>query len=69
MWREIGMWVLSLAAVLIFGRVWFHLVEGILSKIKSLLGRNKKAPNWHTFDETDAENSGSCGGPKQERRR
>lgn len=64
-----GMWVLVLTVIFIFGQVWFHLVEGLLSKIKSLLGRNKKAPNWHTFDKTDEENSVSYGGPKQERRR
>lgn len=69
MWRETGMWVLVLTVIFIFGQVWFHLVEGLLSKIKSLLGRNKKAPNWHTFDKTDEENSVSYGGPKQERRR
>lgn len=37
MWQEIGMWLLILTVIFIFGQVWFHLVEGLLSKIKSLL--------------------------------
>lgn len=53
MWREIGMWCLVLSALFIFGRVWFHLVEGLLFGIKSLLNRHKKPPVWHTFEETD----------------
>ena len=53
MWREIGMWVLILVVIFIFGRVWFHLVEGLLAKIRSLLNRNKESPVWHTFEETD----------------
>ena len=53
MWREIGMWVLILVVIFIFGRVWFHLVEGLLAKIRSLLKRNKEPPVWHTFEDTD----------------
>ena len=53
MWREIGMWVLFLVVICIFARVWFHLVEGILARIKSLLNRHKEPPVWHTFEETD----------------
>lgn len=52
MWREIGVWVLILTVIFIFGQVWFHLVEGLLSKIKSLLNRNKEPQGWHTFEET-----------------
>lgn len=53
MWREIGMWVLFLVVIFIFAQVWFHLVEGILARIKSLLNRHKEPPVWHTFEETD----------------
>ncbi len=49
------MWVLLLVVILVFGRMWFHLVEGLLSRIKSLLDRNKEPPVWHTFEETDDE--------------
>lgn len=52
-WQEIGMWCLALTVLFIFGRVWFHLVEGLLARIKSLLTRRKKPPVWHTFEETD----------------
>jgi len=52
-WREIGMWVLFLVVIFIFAQVWFHLVEGILARIKSLLNRHKEPPVWHTFEETD----------------
>lgn len=55
MWQEIGMWLLLLIAIVLFGQVWFHLVEGILSKIRSLLDRDKGPPNWHTFEETGDE--------------
>ena len=41
MWREIGIWVLILIMILIFSQVWFHLVEGLLSKFKSFLDQNK----------------------------
>ena len=53
MWREIGVWILVLVAIFIFGQVWFHLVEGILAKIQSLLNRHKQPPVWHTFEGTD----------------
>ncbi len=49
------MWLLLLIAIVLFGQVWFHLVEGILSKIRSLLDRDKGPPNWHTFEETGDE--------------
>ena len=55
MWREIGMCFLALAVIFMVGRVWFHLVEGILARIKSLLNRHKEPPVWHTFAETDEE--------------
>jgi len=58
-WREIGMWGLVLTVIFIFGQVWFHLVEGVLSRIKSLLNRNKEQPVWHTFEETGGKKSGT----------
>lgn len=59
MWREIGMWLLILTVIFVFGQVWFHLVEGLLSKIKSLLSRSKEPPVWHTFEENGGEKSGT----------
>ncbi len=56
MLRDIGTWILILTAVLIFGRLWFNMVEWLLSKVKSLLGLNRSHRNWHTFEEeTDEE--------------
>lgn len=68
MWRETGMWLLLLIVMFIFGRMWFHLVEGLLSKLKSLLGRHRDPPVWHTFEEADSEQSGSRDEHSQERR-
>jgi hypothetical protein len=53
------MWGLVLTVIFIFGQVWFHLVEGVLSRIKSLLNRNKEQPVWHTFEETGGKKSGT----------
>lgn len=69
MWREIGMWLLVLTVILIFGQMWFHLVEGLLSRIKSLLSRHKKPPAWHTFEETGVKKSGTHDWQEHERRR
>ncbi|EEP44529.1 hypothetical protein COLINT_02739 [Collinsella intestinalis DSM 13280] len=56
MLRDIGTWILILTAVLIFERLWFNMVEWLLSKVKSLLGLNRSHRNWHTFEEeTDEE--------------
>lgn len=57
MWREIGMWFLILVVIFIFGQVWFHLIEGLLAKLKSLLNRHKEPLVWHAFEETDREKS------------
>ncbi len=69
MWREIGMWLLILTVIFVFGQVCFHLVEGLLSKIKSLLSRSKEPPVWHTFEEAEGKTEESCAGQTQERRR
>ena len=49
------MWLSALAVIFVLGRVWFHLVEGILAGIRSLLNRHREPPVWHTFAETDEE--------------
>ena len=69
MWRETGMWLLFLIVMFIFGRMWFHLVEGVLARIKSLLDRHRDPPVWHTFEEDDSEQGETHGELKQERRR
>lgn len=56
---EIGTFLLFLAAVLIFGNLWFHLIEAILGQIKKLFTRRKEPPAWHTLpqDEEDGKNA------------
>ena len=56
MWLgEIAVLLLLMAAAFIVGNVWFHFVEAILSRIKSLFTRGKNPPAWHTLppDEED----------------
>ena len=56
---EIGAFLLFLAAVLIFGNLWFHLIEAILGQIKKIVTRRKEPPAWHTLpqDEEDGKNA------------
>ena len=44
---EIGAFLLFLAAVLIFGNLWFHFIETILSRLKKIVTRRKEPPAWH----------------------
>lgn len=56
---EIGAFLLFLAAVFIFGNLWFHFVEAILERIKKCFTRRRKPPVWHTLppDEEDRKNA------------
>ena len=56
---EIGAFLLFLVAVFIFGNLWFHFVETILSQVKKRFTRRKKTPAWHTLppDEEDGKNA------------
>ena len=56
---EIGAFLLFLAAVLIFGNLWFHFIETILSRLKKIVTRRKEPPAWHTLppDEEDGKNA------------
>ena len=56
MWLgEIGIFLLVLVAVFIFGNLWFHFIEAILCRIEKLFTRRKQPPAWHTLpsDEED----------------
>ena len=46
---EIGAFLLFLAAAFIFGNLWFHFIETILSRVNKLFTRRKKTPAWHTL--------------------
>ena len=56
---EIGAFLLFLAAVLIFGNLWFHFIETILSRLKKIVTRRKEPPAWHMLprDEEDGKNA------------
>ena len=56
---DIGAFLLFLAAVLIFGNLWFHFIETILSRLKKIVTRRKEPPAWHTLpqDEEDGKNA------------
>lgn len=45
--REIGAVLLVLVAVLIVGNLWFHLVEGLLNRIRGLFARREDLAPWH----------------------
>lgn len=43
----LGAFALVLVVVFLFGQLWFHLVETILSRIKRLFFRRREPPAWH----------------------
>ena len=55
---EMGVLLLVLVAICIFGNLWFHLIEAILKWIKKQLTRHREPPAWHTLpsDEEDRGN-------------
>ncbi|MBS5334376.1 MAG: hypothetical protein UC708_08375 [Anaerovoracaceae bacterium] len=44
-----GAFLLFLVIVFIFGDLWFHLIEGILQKIKRIFTHHKESAAWHPF--------------------
>jgi hypothetical protein len=47
--KEIGIVLLVLIVIFLFGQLWFHLVEAVLNSIKKLFNRRRKPPAWHPF--------------------
>ena len=43
----LGVFALVLIVVFLFGQLWFHLVEAILSRIKRLFSSRREPPAWH----------------------
>lgn len=43
----LGAFALVLVVIFLFGQLWFHLVEAILSRIKRLFSRRREPPAWH----------------------
>ena len=48
---EIGAVSIFLLVIFILGRIWFHVTESLLDKIKGLFSRRKEKPAWHTLPE------------------
>ena len=46
--KEIGVFLLVLVFIVIFGNIWFNFVESILGRIKRIFTRGKE-PAWHPF--------------------
>ena len=44
---ELGAILLVLIAVIIVGNLWFHMVESLLERFKSLFSRRGDPPVWH----------------------
>lgn len=44
----IGAFLLVLIVVFLVGNLWFHLVEGVLARIRRSLSR-KEPPAWHSL--------------------
>ena len=53
---EIGAILLFLVVVLVFGNLWFHLVESVLGRIKRLLIRRSTPPAWHPLPTEQEDN-------------
>lgn len=45
----IGAFLVVLLLVFVVGNLWFHLVEGVLERIKGLFRSHKEPPAWHSF--------------------
>lgn len=43
----IGAFLVVLLLVFVVGNLWFHLVEGVLERIKGLFRGRKEPPAWH----------------------
>ncbi len=50
---EMGVFLLVLVAVFIWGNLWFHLVESILGFVRRILTHHKKPTVWHAFPENE----------------
>ena len=55
--RELGAWLLLLLVVFVLGNLWFHVVEGVLGRLKRLLVRGKEPPAWHPLPPEEDEGS------------
>ena len=52
--------ILLVLTVVVLGNLWFHLVEGLLERMKRLLTRHREPPAWHPLEpeQKDDEDAG-----------
>jgi len=57
---ELGAILLVLTVVVLLGNLWFHLVEGLLDRVKRLFTRHRDPPAWHPLEpeQKDDEDAG-----------
>ena len=46
-WRELGALLLVMVLLVAAGNLWFHLVEGVLARLKGLLPGRRPPERWH----------------------
>jgi hypothetical protein len=63
---EVGAIALALLGVVIFGHLWFHLVESVLAWIRRRFIHPKTPPAWHPLipQEEDTHHEGSASKPQ-----
>ncbi len=55
--RELGVILLVLVVIFVFGQLWFHFVETLLRWLKKLFVRHKEPSKWHPLPVEQEENS------------
>lgn len=55
--QEMGAVLLALVVIFVVGQLWFHLVEGVLKRIKSLFTSRKDPPAWHPLQQENEDTS------------
>ena len=55
--RELGVILLILVVIFVFGQIWFHFVEGLLHWVKKLFPRRKDSSKWHPLPPEQEENN------------
>ena len=53
--------LLFMLAIVIFGNIWFYLVDGLLSKLKTPFLRAKTPQTWHPLQEEKEEDQTDAG--------
>ena len=53
--RELGAVILLLLAVFFLGKLWFHLVEAVLKRLKGLFRGRREPPVWHPLPPDEGE--------------